>query len=120
MTKPCLVAHAVCALSLAAQDNPAGQLKHLSVPVSTNIRPLSVAAMQIERTMAYPSIIHLKGSVEIRTPVCLHTKPENGQTSACDGYMVVRADEADLHEDTGQIEASGNVKITRESSGFRR
>ncbi|MGO9256996.1 MAG: hypothetical protein ACLQU1_11930 [Bryobacteraceae bacterium] len=107
-----LAALAVCTLALTAQDNPAGQLKHLSVPTATSLRPVSVAAMEIEIGLPYPSVIHLKGSVEIRTPVCVVTGPGNAWT--CNGSVVLRADEADLHEDTGQIEASGNVKVTRE------
>jgi lipopolysaccharide assembly outer membrane protein LptD (OstA) len=110
-----LAALAVCTLALTAQDNPAGQLKHLSVPTATSVRPVSVAAMEIERPLPYSSIIHLKGGVEIRTPVCLRSGPGNAQWS-CDGSVVLRADEADFHEDTGEIEAMGNVKVTRERS----
>jgi lipopolysaccharide assembly outer membrane protein LptD (OstA) len=108
-----LIALAVCT-TLIAQDYPAGQLKHLIVPTMTSARPVSVAAMEIESQLPHPSIMHLKGSVEIRTPVCLHTGP--GNELACDGSVVLRADEANFHEDTGQIEASGNVKVTRERS----
>ena len=43
----------------------------------------------------YPSVVHLKGTVEIRT---------NG--------FILRADEADYHEDTGEVEARGTVKVT--------
>ena len=74
--------------------------------------------MEIEIGLPYPSVIHLKGSVEIRTPVCVVTGPGNAWT--CNGSVVLRADEADLHEDTGQIEASGNVKVTRERSADAR
>ena len=107
-----LAALAVCTLSLAAQDYPAGKLKSLSVPTSTNVKPLSVAAFEIEREGNYPSIIHLKGSVEIRTPVCVKTG--RGNELSCDGYVVLHADSADFHEDSGQIEARGNVSVTRE------
>lgn len=64
--------------------------------------------------MAYPSLVHLSGSVEIKTSVCVQTTSA-GQV--CDGYVVVRAEKAELHTDTGQIEASGNVRVTRERSG---
>jgi hypothetical protein len=91
MNRP-LAALAVCTLTLAAQEYPAGQMKHLTVPTSTSLRPVDVAALEIERGLQYPSVIHLKGSVEIRTPVCLRA----GQNTAmyCDGYVVLRADEA--------------------------
>jgi lipopolysaccharide assembly outer membrane protein LptD (OstA) len=105
---------AACTLALIAQDNPAGQLKHLIVPTTTSALPVSVAAMEIESELPHPSIIHLKGSVEIKTPVCLHAG--RGNALVCNGSVVLRADEADFHEDTGQIEASGNVKVTREKS----
>jgi hypothetical protein len=102
----------VCALTFGAQDNPVDQRKHLSVPTATSVRPLSVAAAQIERGGHYPSIIHLKGDVEIRTPVCVAGGP--GTALACAGYVVLRADAADLHEGSGTVEASGNVRVTRE------
>lgn len=110
--KRSLVALAICALALTAQDRPAPQLKHLSVPTRTNVNPTSVTALGIEREGEYPAILHLTGSVEIKTPVCLKA----GQRSAlyCDGYVVLRADQADFHESSGQIEARGNVKVTRE------
>jgi lipopolysaccharide assembly outer membrane protein LptD (OstA) len=106
-----LAALAVCALALTAQDYPTGQLKHLPIP-SAHGRGVSVAAMEIERGAEYPTIVHLKGSVEIKIPVCVVTGPGNRQV--CNGDMVLRADEADFHEDTGQIEARGTVKVIRE------
>ena len=96
----------------SAQDNTADQRKHLSVPTATSIRPLSVAAAQIERGSEYPAVIHLKGDVEIRTPVCVTSGP--GTALVCAGYLVLRADAANLHEDSGAVEASGNVRVTRE------
>jgi len=114
VTKLFITALGICAFGLTAQENPAIQLKHLSVTTMTSVRPLSVAALEIEKTPTYPSIIHLKGSVEIRTPVCLLTHPGNTRSWVCDGSVVLRAAEAVLHEDTGQIEASGDVKVTRE------
>ena len=107
-----LAAISVCFLAVAAQDNPADQRKHLSVPTATNIRPLSVAAAQIERESQYPAVIHLKGEVEIKTPVCVAGGP--GTALVCAGYVVLRADAADLHEDSGAVEATGNVRVTRE------
>lgn len=113
-----VAAFAVSAV-LTAQDNPADQLKHLYILTDSSLRPVSIAAANIETGLHYPSVIHLTGNVEIRTPVCLPKNPGTGQTgvkqtSECDGSMVLRADAADFHEDTGQIEATGNVKITRE------
>ena len=110
--KRTLAALAVCALTLTAQDYPAAQLKHLSIPTTIGVLPISVAALGIEREGAYPAIIHLKGSVVIRTPVCVKGGPSGALY--CDGYAVLRADEADIQEDSGQIGARGNVTVTHE------
>jgi hypothetical protein len=110
--KRSLAALAVCTLALTAQDYPAGQRKSLSVPTTTSVKPLSVAALDIEREGLYPSVIHLKGSVEIKTPVCLKAGPSHALY--CAGYIVLHADAADFHEGSGQIEARGNVTVTRE------
>jgi len=107
-----LAALVFCTLALTAQDYPASQLKHLSVPTLTSVRPVSVVALHIERAPEYPSIVHLKGSVEIKTPVCLNVG--KGSEQVCAGYVVLHADEADIHEDSGQIDARGNVTVTRE------
>jgi hypothetical protein len=68
--------------------------------------------MEIVRDLPYNSVIHLKGSVEIKTPVCIKAGPDN--QLRCDGSVVLRADEADIREDTGSINASGHVTVTRE------
>jgi hypothetical protein len=52
----------------------------------------------------------LKGEVEITTPICVPMGTKG--KLACDGYMVLRADEAELREDTGEIQARGNVNVT--------
>ena len=101
---------AVCGVALIAQEYPAGQTKHLSVPTATSVRPVSVQAISVEHGTEYPSVLHLKGSVEIKTPVCIG----GTDRQTCDGYVVLRADEADFHEDSGQIDARGNVRVTRE------
>jgi len=54
----------------------------------------------------FPGIVHLKGTVEIATKVGVSDAPVSLM------IMVVRADEADYHEDTGEIEARGNVQMS--------
>ena len=103
----------LCLLTLTAQDYPAGQMKRLSVPTKTSVNPISVAALAIEREGDYPAIIHLKGNVEIKTPVCV--KPGQGSLLHCDGYIVLHADQADFHEGSGQVDARGNVTVMREN-----
>ncbi len=108
--KQLLAAVAVGVLALAAQDHST-ESKHLAVMTSTSVQPIRVAAVEIVRDIPYDSIDHLQGAVEIKTPVCI-TDP--GKFYACRGFVVLPADRADFHEDTGQIEASGNVQVTRE------
>jgi hypothetical protein len=105
------IATLMCTFAISAQNYPTGQLKHISVPIASSAQPLAVAAMEIDRELQYPSVIHLKGAVEIKMPVCVVTGPGTAQN--CAGEIVFHANEADLHEDTGQIEAKGGAKITR-------
>ena len=104
-------------IAIDAQNYPAGQLKHISVPIASSAQPFAVAAVEIERSVQYPSLIHLKGAVEIRMPICVVTGPGNAQN--CAGEIVLHADEADLHEDTGQIEAHAGATITRKVTPAR-
>jgi hypothetical protein len=103
-----------CPLTLpppaSGQDDQAVELKHLTVAPQNGNRTVALAALTIERGAHYPSVVKLKGNVEIKTPVCLPVGKES--ELICDGQMIVRADEAEFHEDTGQIEAHGNVSVT--------
>jgi hypothetical protein len=108
---------AVCAaavFTLLAQNRPVRPvpLKHLAVATPTSLQPVWVTAREIVRELPYNYVDHLSGDVEIKMPVCIVTGP--GTTHSCSGYMVLRADRADFHEDSGQIEPSGNVRVTRE------
>jgi hypothetical protein len=102
------IAALLCTVAVRAQ--PAGEVKHISLPIAGSAQPLAAAAIEIVRAVQYPSVIHLKGAVEIRMPVCVVTGPGNAQR--CAGEIVFQCDEANLHEDTGQIEAKGAAKIT--------
>jgi hypothetical protein len=93
-------------VACAAAQEP----KHLSVATLNRIRNISVRALDIERPMNYGGIIHLKGDVEIRMPVCV-PGAKAGELS-CHGEIVIHADEADVHEDTGEIQPRGNVTVT--------
>ena len=110
----------VCLLTtlppLAVAQNPAdqqAQQKHLTVAPVNGVRPVLLSALSIQRGAEYPSLVELKGNVEIRTPVCVKTsKTASKMTHICDGETVLRADEAVFHEDTGEVEARGNVTVT--------
>ena len=59
----------------AAQDqaDQQAQQKHLTVAPVNSVRPVLLSALSIERGADYPSLVELKGDVEIRTPVCITT-----------------------------------------------
>ena len=65
-------------------------------------------------TSPYASITRLTGHVEIRT-CCIQPSPSNRvATPAKDpprAYLVIHADAADYHEDSGEIEAHGTVRV---------
>ncbi len=92
---------AVVFLSLAFLPQIGGQpapgpIKHVTTtPLNGARGGAALAAMSIEREVTYPSIVHLNGAVEIRT---------NG--------FILHADKADYDERTGEIDASGTVKVT--------
>jgi lipopolysaccharide assembly outer membrane protein LptD (OstA) len=67
--------------------------QRLSMPVTGVMGPATVSALSIEREVAYPSTIRLKGNVEIKWK-----------------GMILNADEATYDEKTGQVEARGIVR----------
>jgi hypothetical protein len=90
------------------QDMPSEQ-KHLTIAPLNGNRAVALTALSIERGVEYPSVIRLKGNVEIKTPVCLPVGKKS--ELICDGEMIVRADEAQFHEDTGEIQPIGHVTV---------
>ena len=103
----------VCALLAVpvfsvAQDMTV-ELKHVSSATATGEPPSSLKATSIERSGAYPGVIKLKGNVEIKVPHCTRTGKENALV--CSSYTILRAEEADYREDTGAIQARGNVRV---------
>src|SRR5438067_653938 len=74
--------------------------------LSLKIGPATIQANSIERAVRYPSVIHLKGDVQITTKIGVSDAPVRLM------IMVVRADEADYHEDTSEIEARGSVQMS--------
>jgi hypothetical protein len=99
-------------------QNVSDQQKHLTAIVVNGWANM-LSATSIERGAEYPTIIYLKGNVEVKAPVC----PLVGRNAprACDSYMILHADSAEFHEDTGQIEAHGNVNVVplRHETGVR-
>ncbi len=74
------------------QEKAGEQKLHMMATGATG--GVRLAALSIQRGGRFPSVIQLKGEVEIRWR-----------------GMILRADEAEYHEDTGEIEARGNVRV---------
>ena len=86
------------------QDNkPAEQKLHLMA--TGPLGRVTLEADSILRNPSYPSVVQLKGNVEIKTKTVVQDQPLSLM------IMAVRADEADYHEDTGEIEARGTVHV---------
>ena len=96
-----IFAAAILVASVALLPHIIGQVapdsvKHITTAPPNGVRGgASLNALDIVRDLPYPSIVHLKGQVEIRA----------------DGF-ILRADEADYNENTGEVEARGTVKVT--------
>ena len=98
-------------LAALAQENPEPVKYVMVAPKSgTTNGQATVSARSIERGVGYPSVIRLKGDVEIRTPVCFKSGKSTDER-VCYGYTTIRADEAEYDEATGEIQAQGKVTV---------
>ncbi len=104
----------------SCQDNKA-QLDRLyvtrSIPETGGGR-VELAASEVQRDIsnkASESIIQLKGNVEIKMITCAPTGRREGVV--CEGAMVLRADAVEFNEKTGEIAASGHVRIVPHRAG---
>src|SRR5216683_1254671 len=73
--------------------------------VHLTVGAANVEADSIERGVHYPSIVQLRGNVQITMKIGVGVAPPRFM------ILVLRADEASLHEDTGEIEARGSVQM---------
>jgi hypothetical protein len=85
------------------------------VATGTDRAAISFAADNIVRedgAARYGSLIHLKGTVEIRM-CCVQTNhPIPGNLNPPRAYMLMSADEADYDGETDRIEARGIVRVS--------
>ena len=97
----------ISALSISLLAGAADQ-KHLRISTSDHVVvDLAANSMETDSVPASAAgqsavVVHLKGNVEIRMRWA-EASPER---------MVIHADAAEFHEDTGQVEAHGNVTMT--------
>ena len=94
----------------------------------TDTRNVSLTADSIVREdpptrgHLYPSLTRLKGHVEIRT-CCLQLSTLRGLANSDPDsrvYMILHADEADYHEESGELEARGTVRVNFQDTRERR
>jgi lipopolysaccharide assembly outer membrane protein LptD (OstA) len=78
----------------AVTPNTPGEIKHAMVVALQGHHAATVSGNSIERRGSDPSVVHARGQVEIKL---------NG--------FIVRADEADYNEHTGEVEAHGTIKV---------
>lgn len=75
---------------------------------------VDLAADRIEREAPSVSwqlaVVHLKGHVVVRIPFA-----QFGGEPSKTQYVIIHAEEADYHEDSGQIEPRGNVRVDFEA-----
>ena len=89
--------------AIGQDSKSAGQ--KLNLMATGPLGSITLEADSIQRRPSYPSVIQLKGNVEIKTKTVVQDSPVRLM------IMVVRADEADYHEDTSEIEARGTVHV---------
>ena len=86
----------ILGLSTAIGQDRTEELKHVTLVSQKFERgPVLATALDVERGSPYPSVAHLKGNVVIKA---------NG--------FILRAEQADYDEVSGEIKASGNVSVT--------
>ncbi len=92
-----LISFGTIAVAAATQVAPTPERKQLMIatPEGPNI---ALTATAISRTAPALNMLHLEGTVEIRTK-----------------DMILRTEEADYNEETGELEARGTVRIKLES-----
>jgi len=97
----------LCAIALCGCAAAAAQ-KHMKITTEEHVVvDLAANSMETESNPSpaagkSPVIVHLKGDVEIRMRWA-EASPER---------LVMHADAADFHEDTGEVETHGNVTVT--------
>ena len=81
-------------LTTVAGQTAGDELKHVILVAKQGTRPMNASALDVVKSVAYPSVVHLKGNAEIRA-----------------SGFILHADQADYDEESGEIKASGNVSI---------
>lgn len=115
MRKGVAMRNAVLVFLCFSSSACAQEQKHMVTAAINAEWPTTLTAFEIERVGQYPSAVHLKGAVEIKSPVCFRVGRKHRELLC--NQMILRADEATFHEDSGQIEARGAVTVIPQRAG---
>jgi lipopolysaccharide assembly outer membrane protein LptD (OstA) len=104
------------ALQAICQENKTQpeQLHLMIASPDGNGHRVALTASSMQRDLSSKegaSIIQLKGNVLIITETCIPSSRSN--PAVCAGTMWLHADEVDYNENTGEIDARGNMHITQ-------
>jgi len=88
--------------SQSAVESNSAEIKSVPVPMPNGL--VRAEAREINRDWA-PPMVHLKGDANVR----IYTATKNPR-----GVIVMRADEVDINQTTGEISPRGNVRLTVE------
>ena len=107
-----------CAILLPQVGSSQGaSLSRLYFPASTRTARINLAAESIVREdpppsgpNGYASLVRLQGNVEIRT-CCVQMPSSKDNPNPARAYIIMHADQATYHIDTGEVEARGTVRV---------
>jgi len=102
---------------MGQENKPAEQKEPLHLSGYAERANINFAAETIERQdpptpshSPYASVVRLEGNVVIRT-CCIQKGLGKRWKNQPKQAVIIRADEADYHQGTGEIEARGNVRV---------
>src|SRR5215472_8051943 len=99
----------------STQDTKESRLHYFGVTPSTRLGFTAGSILREDPPNPGPSplasLVHLHGNVEVRT-CCVQLPASKENPNPPSANMIIQADEADYHADTGEIEARGTVRIS--------
>jgi hypothetical protein len=100
-----VILSATCTLQVTGQEP-----LHMAAGMGVSFTADSIERQDPDQAPAgaYASVVHLRGNVVIRTCCVQKGLSQNQPPQA----MYMRADDAVLHEDTGEVEIRGNARVS--------
>jgi hypothetical protein len=107
---------AFAALAVCQDKEAQSERLHLTRPFpETSPGRVELTASSVERNLSSKesgSVLQLKGNVEVRMITCGRSKSHDNGVVCDEGSMILHAEAVDYNEQTGEISARGNVRIT--------